>query len=743
MGGVVDSVVDIVSDVADIVVENAVPIAIGVATGGAGAAFGAEFLAADFFAGEALFEAVAGDFLGDVLVDTALDTGFSVFTDLSGDFLADFAYEQVGSFAGNASWFDSVFPGDIIDSVTSGVSNVWGTVSDFASDSFVGLSDFVTSPESLQFDIGDFVGFDSPSGFFDGIVNQGANLVNSLVDSTGGLADKAAEAVLGAGKQVAVTGAKQVGGQAISTLFGNSQLGQLAGQVGGSLIGSTTGSIVGYGGTATPGFGTPSSFNISPGLVNAALSSLVGAPAVSTSRLPYTLPAGNNAGYGVVSSAIPGSAFLNTNSTNNTFDPSGIGGGNFAEIYNPETELYDVYNLNTGTVVRSGLTQQAAILAAQDFAINDTITLDTGPRNVDPNNLPAYDDEGNLLPGYELDGDDNPYFAGFGPPTTNAADVNLDNFPGYDDDGNLLPGYELDEDNNPVFVGSGNNTGGFTNPAAGELSGLTDLARQQAVLRAQRQNQSATGDWRVKLRLAPSATYLYNSPDCGPVLYPLRVTDGVIFPYTPVIDMAYKANYDAYDLTHSNYRGYFYKNSAIDAINVRATFTAQDTNEANYVLAVIHFFRSVTKMFYGQDAERGAPPPLVYLSGFGQYQFNEHPCLVAQFNYSLPSDVDYIRAQSTLVDGTNLLQRRDRQASALNPIFNAVSAIRRVTSGLTTGALDVRASAPTLGTNNPTYVPTKMEVSLTLLPVQSRQQVSKQFSLKNFANGNLLKGGFW
>jgi hypothetical protein len=36
-----------------------------------------------------------------------------------------------------------------------------------------------------------------------------------------------------------------------------------------------------------------------------------------------------------------------------------------------------------------------------------------------------------------------------------------------------------------------------------------------------------------------------------------------------------------------------------------------------------------------------------------------------------------------------------------------------------------------------------MEMQISLLPVQSRSQVSRQFSLKNFANGNLLKGGFW
>jgi len=215
----------------------------------------------------------------------------------------------------------------------------------------------------------------------------------------------------------------------------------------------------------------------------------------------------------------------------------------------------------------------------------------------------------------------------------------------------------------------------------------------------------------------------------------------VIFPYTPSIDMAYKANYSQYDLTHSNYRGYFYQSSAIDAINLKATFTAQDTTEANYLLAVIHFFRSVTKMFYGQDAERGSPPPMTYLSGLGDFQFNEHPCLVSQFNYSLPSDVDYIRAQVSPVNGQNLLQQRDRQTIAGNPLSYAINRLASV--GLSKGALDNRFAPPTLGITTPTYVPTKMEIQLTLLPTQSRQQVSKQFSVKNFANGNLLKGGFW
>jgi hypothetical protein len=51
--------------------------------------------------------------------------------------------------------------------------------------------------------------------------------------------------------------------------------------------------------------------------------------------------------------------------------------------------------------------------------------------------------------------------------------------------------------------------------------------------------------------------------------------------------------------------------------------------------------------------------------------------------------------------------------------------------------------ANNLPVGNPTYVPTKMEISITLLPIQSRQQVSKNFSVKSFASGNLLKGGYW
>ena len=387
-------------------------------------------------------------------------------------------------------------------------------------------------------------------------------------------------------------------------------------------------------------------------------------------------------------------------------------GGNFTQVYNPETGKWDVYNLDNPDVpVKTGLSEQAAILDAQNLSVGD--------------------------PGY----------GGLAARNFGVA---------YDDNGFLLPGYTLDEDNNPVYVG-----GDFVEPAtaasaeASRVAALTQQARDQATVRDQRKASGAAagdGDWRVRLRLAPNATYLYKTPGIGSagIMEPLRQTDGVVFPYTPKIDMAYQAEYTPYDLVHSNYRGYFYKGSRVGEVSVTADFTAQDSTEADYLLAVIHFFRSATKMFYGQDKQRGTPPPLVFLSGLGEFQFNEHPCVISQFNYSLPSDVDYIRSrgrQSTsagITQGGNGLMFRRTLASSARPSYSLSSIWDRLTgANLPQGGMNIPPAPPNLGLSSPTYVPTKISLSLTLLPMPTRSQVSQQFSLEKFANGNLLRGGFW
>ena len=244
-------------------------------------------------------------------------------------------------------------------------------------------------------------------------------------------------------------------------------------------------------------------------------------------------------------------------------------------------------------------------------------------------------------------------------------------------------------------------------------------------------------DWRAKLSLAPKANYLYKVPkgQAG-ILNALQETDGVIFPYTPAISVTYTAGYDASDLVHSNYKVYQYKGSSVDLVSITADFTAQDTNEANNLLAVINFFRSVTKMFYGQDENpnNGVPPPLCYLTGFGAYTYDAHPLVVTNFTYATPTDVDYIRAGSQTNQPGLPIQQQNTTSNAVS-----ISDLRTSTNGL-------QKAPPNFQTQNSminseaTYVPTKLQLQITCIPIVTRNDISNTFSLKEYATGQLLRG---
>jgi hypothetical protein len=263
------------------------------------------------------------------------------------------------------------------------------------------------------------------------------------------------------------------------------------------------------------------------------------------------------------------------------------------------------------------------------------------------------------------------------------------------------------------------------------------VAATQASATAQDQAMfAAKVDWRVRLSLAPGSSYLYNSNNPG-ILKPLSAkdgTDGVIFPYTPQIQVSYAAKYSTDTPTHSNYAINQYTSSAIDSVAITGDFTAQDVSEANYLLAVIHFFRTMTKMFYGQDQnpKPGTPPPLCYMYGMGDYQFSAHPLAITNFTYSLPNDVDYIKTQAPSPAG-----------SLQNAIQNVTGAINRLGAAISPGGTKPPANygasqqSASIGV---TWVPTKIQLSITCLPIISRNQISNQFSLADYASGKLLAG---
>jgi len=178
----------------------------------------------------------------------------------------------------------------------------------------------------------------------------------------------------------------------------------------------------------------------------------------------------------------------------------------------------------------------------------------------------------------------------------------------------------------------------------------------------------------------------------SPITAPLEDTGGVLFPYTPQITFSHKANYESESLVHTNYEHMYYKNSSVEAIGITAQFTASNSDEARYILAVIHFFRSVTKMFYGQDSLAGTPPPILFLDGYGNLMIDHVPVLVTGFDYQLPIDVDYISID------------------------------------------DSRSSVGAL-------VPTSLSITVNLKPTYSRNTISNTFGLEKFVNGNLITGG--
>jgi len=275
------------------------------------------------------------------------------------------------------------------------------------------------------------------------------------------------------------------------------------------------------------------------------------------------------------------------------------------------------------------------------------------------------------------------------------------------------------------------------NPPTG-LQGPIDVVEAEATVQDQTKVGSSK-DWRVRLSLSPGSTYLYNAPDAkNSVLAPLAKTEGVIFPYTPKIGLSYAAEYGETKLTHSNYKIHQYIASSVDQITISAEFTCQDVFEARYLIAVIHFFRSMTKMFYGQDEYpiRGTPPPLCYMYGLGDFQFQAHPLAITSLTYTLPPDVDYIRTtapeSAAIITPSNLYETEksiDNQRQLPPEVGHG--GVRRRLSAL----LAAQQSSPTV-----TWVPTKIELAIAALPIISRNQISNEFSLKEYATGNLMLG---
>jgi hypothetical protein len=107
---------------------------------------------------------------------------------------------------------------------------------------------------------------------------------------------------------------------------------------------------------------------------------------------------------------------------------------------------------------------------------------------------------------------------------------------------------------------------------------------------------------------------------------------------------------------------------------------------------VLHFLKSATKSFFGQDTNRGTPPPVLRFSAHGPYMFNSVPVVIANTSQDFEGSIDYINADIASGGG---------------------------------------------GIDSTTRVPSLISVNVTLLPVVSRLRQT-EFSLAEYARGELI-----
>lgn len=289
-------------------------------------------------------------------------------------------------------------------------------------------------------------------------------------------------------------------------------------------------------------------------------------------------------------------------------------------------------------------------------------------------------------------------------------------------------------------------------PAGGSAIGQISSAG------AQWSGRESENDWRVRLSIPTIESF-----SGSPVLQPIRSAGAMVFPYTPQINISSSAGYEETNIVHQNYSFINYTNSKQDTIQIVAPFHVEDAVQAQYWLAAVHFFRSLTKMFTGDlGSVSGNPPAIVLLNGYGDYVFKNIPVVVKSFSIDLPQDVNYIGTTigksfassgfSGAVAQPKSQWSTGRTTMALAGVAGALgnAKLAQLAGGIALGSglLDAYQNAknsngvttsPTVGgtLNAASHVPVKSSMTVTLTPIYSRQSMRK-FNLADFVNGKYV-----
>ena len=183
-----------------------------------------------------------------------------------------------------------------------------------------------------------------------------------------------------------------------------------------------------------------------------------------------------------------------------------------------------------------------------------------------------------------------------------------------------------------------------------------------------------------------------------------------MFPYTPMIQVQHATvNYGSYDLAHTNYDYFAYQKTSSPSATVTGVFGAHTEEEAEYMLAAIHFLRTVTKSNFGaSDPNRGTPPPKLAFSAYGDAMFNRTPVYIRTVAFGLDQDVDYVP-----VRGANRTSRPGFANATMDDMLQN------------------------------SYVPLVLNLFVDIMVAPNPSKLRDEFNLEEFRKGGLLKKGYY
>lgn len=200
----------------------------------------------------------------------------------------------------------------------------------------------------------------------------------------------------------------------------------------------------------------------------------------------------------------------------------------------------------------------------------------------------------------------------------------------------------------------------------------------------------------------------------GTPLAPIWDTNGMVWPYQPTISYQQDVDYQQINMVHTNQEFYAYTKTNAVKLTVDGEFSVQNQAEGRYALACLHFLRTVTKMWFGQGANIGTPPPVLFFDAFGQYMFNRLPVIVTNFSSNMPKDVDYVPVDVSRLGNIDA---------------NSIPPTRA-------NKIDFKSGSGYV------WLPALFNISVSLT-VQNTPARLRQFNLDQFRSGELLKGGGW